>query len=124
MVRGVWFILAFGLLTLGAASCGAGSHNGYGASRAVFMVTGSASKGVSVTWGDNRATYYDRFPLHKTVPVNERLAYYFVSAQLTNGGNVTCKLIIGSASSVRHARGKQNACTARLQSDFGGGWRH
>jgi len=122
-------VLSLGLMTLVASSCGSGgggSSNGTGTStgttQVAFSVTGSAPKGTSVAYGRDAANYPGHFPLHKTLPVFPRTGYYYVSAQLKNGGNITCKLTIGNASSVGHARGGHKACSAKLTNDYGGGW--
>ena len=114
--------LALGLITLGAASCG-GSGNAGGATQVAITVTGSAPKGASITYGSDSTTYTGHFPLHKTLPLGTRVGYYFVSAQLEDGGAVTCTLTIGSASSVGHAHGGHRACTAKLTNNYQGGWR-
>jgi hypothetical protein len=87
-----------------------------------LIVTGSAPKGASVAFGTDAANYTGHFPLHRTLPVFSRTGYYYITAQLKNGGSITCKLTIGNASSVGHARGGHKACSAKLTNDYGGGW--
>ena len=119
-------VLALGLLTLVAPSCGGGGGGSGNSSGTTTQITltaiGSAPKGASVAYGTDAANYTGHFPLHKTLPVFPRTGYYYISAQLKNGGNITCKLTIGNASSVGHARSGHKTCYAKLTNGYGSGW--
>jgi hypothetical protein len=130
-MRPTLVVLFLGLMTLGASSCGSGGGGSANArttsangrtTQVTFVVTGSAPKGASIIYGRDDTDYKGHFPLHTTLPLFSRAGYYFLSAQLKNGGNITCTLGIGTASKVVHARSGHKACSARLTNDYQGGW--
>jgi hypothetical protein len=89
-----------------------------------MSVTGSAPKGAKVIWGTFRSgTRPGTFPFHKKIPVFAAQYSYFVSGRLKHGGNITCKLTIGTVTKIGHAKGGHKTCTARLTDDGRGGWR-
>lgn len=106
-----------------ASSCGTttpgGSSKGKGATVAIFTVTGSAPSGVDITYGSDGSNYQGpkQPPMSKKLRVKKDALYYQVSAQLQGGGNITCKVKIGDAVKVGHARGGYNICSAQLNSD-------
>ena len=116
-------LVAAAALSLGTAA--AESSRGSSADHAVMSVTGSAPKGAKVIWGTFRsgAPRSVKFPFHLKIPVFDAQYSYFVSGTLKHGGNITCKLTIGTATKVGHAKGGHKTCTARLTSDNNGGWK-
>jgi len=117
------------LLTTAASSCDTttpgGSSKGKGGKTATFTVTGTAPNGVDITYGDESSNYDGpkNPPMTKTLDVKSDALYYAVTAQLQGGGDVTCKVQIGDAVKVGHARGSYNICSAQLNSDpINGGW--
>jgi hypothetical protein len=115
-------------VTTGASSCetsGGGPSKGSGATEAVFSVTGSAPAGVDITYGSDGSNYQgpSQPPMHETLNIQKDALYYQVTAQLQGGGDITCKLEIGDAVKIGHARGGYNICSAQLNSDpVNGGW--
>jgi hypothetical protein len=110
-------------VALSSGSAAARSSSGSSAGQVVMSVTGSAPKGAKVIWGTFRSgTRSAKFPFHKSIPVFEAQYSYFVSATLKHGGKITCKLTIGTATQIGHAKGGRKTCTARLTSDNKGGW--
>lgn len=87
-----------------------------------MSVTGKAPKGAKVIWGTFRqgAPRSAKFPFHKTVQAFQAQYQYFVSGTLKNGGKITCKITIGKATKVGHAKGGHKTCTARLSYDASG----
>jgi hypothetical protein len=120
-MRTILTVLSLGLMTLAASSCGGGG-SGSGATQVAVSVTGSAPKGAGISYGSDSTAYAGHFPLHTTLPLYSRAGYYYLSAHLKNGGNVTCKLTIGNASSVGHARNGHKVCLAKLTNDYQGHW--
>ena len=127
--------MAIGLLTLAASGCGrgtsgtgsgkTGSHAGSaaGATEAVMSVTGSAPHGASINYGNDSNTYTSgRVPFHTKLGLDTRAGFYVLFVQLKNGGNVTCTLTIGNATSVGHARGGHKSCLAKLTDRYNGTW--
>jgi hypothetical protein len=118
--------LALVVFASAASSCGStSSSKGKGAERATFTVTGSAPSGVNITYGRDGSNYQgpSQPPMTKTLRVNKDALYYQVTAQLQGGGNITCKVRIGDAVKVGHARGGYNICSAQLNKNpIGGGW--
>jgi hypothetical protein len=117
-----------GLIASGASSCdtsSGGSSKGSGATQVQFSVTGSAPAGVDITYGNDSSNYQGpkHPPMNKTLSVKKDALYYDVTAQLQGGGSITCKLKIGDAVKVGHAKGGYNICSAQLNSDpINGGW--
>ncbi len=101
-----------------------GTNPGSGANDAVFSVTGSAPNGADVIWGTFRSgTRSGKFPFHLKTQAFEEQYSYFVTGTLKNGGSITCKLTIGTATKIARATGGHKYCTARLTSDNNGGWK-
>jgi len=114
-------LVAGAALSLGGMAAGSGRASS--ADHAVMSVTGNAPNGAKVIWGTFRAgTRPAKFPFHTKIRVFEAQYSYFVSGTLKHGGKITCKLTIGTATKIRHARGGHRTCTARLTSDGKGGW--
>lgn len=117
--------------SLQTLECGAGSGDGstYGGATesdgVQFSVTGSASSGVDITYGNDTSSHQGpgRLPAYMSMPVRSDALYYAMSAQLQGGGSITCKLRIGDSVSVGHASGGYNICSVQLNSDpLTGGW--
>jgi hypothetical protein len=93
-----------------ASSCDSttGSSKGKDATQVEFFVTGSMPTGVDITYGNDSSNYQGPSypPMDETLPVENDALYYAVTAQLQGGGNVTCKVQIGDAVKVGHARGR------------------
>jgi len=107
--------LSFGSVAAGSSRASRGDH-------VVMSVTGSAPKGATVLYGRFAASYRGKFPFHTKLPVFQDAYSYFVSGTLKHGGKITCKIKIGTATKVGHAKGRHKTCTARLTSDGSGGW--
>ena len=94
-----------------------------GATQVTFEVDGDAPNGVDITYGNDTSNYKGSLPLYKTLTIDSAANYYDVSAQLTGGGNVSCSVTIGDASSSGDAAGGYNICSAQLN-NIGGAWSH
>ena len=116
------------LLSLGVAGCGGGGGGGGatstagGASQVSISVTGSAPNGATVSYSNDSVTFTGHVPLHTHLALDPRTGFYVVFVQLKNGGNVTCTVTIGSATSVGHARGGHKSCLAKLTNRYDGTW--
>jgi hypothetical protein len=87
-----------------------------------FIVRGSAPNGLEITYGDDASNYQTRnLPMDVTRSAQDN-AVYWVMAQLQGGGRITCKVILGNASSAGHAIGGYNTCTAHSPGDPVVGW--
>jgi hypothetical protein len=90
-------------------------EKGKEAETVTFSVTGTRSS-VDITYGDDSSNYEGppNPPMTATLPVKRDAEYYVVTAQLQGSGNITCKVQIGDAAKVGHARGSFNICSAQL----------
>jgi hypothetical protein len=69
------------------------------------------------------ATIVAATAMNETLSIEKNALYYAVTAQLQGGGDIMCKIQIGDAVRVGHARGGYNICSAQLNSDpINGGW--
>ena len=129
LVRRAALLLVTGCLPLATATAcsvpGTTSDGpGAGAKTVTFEVTGNAPEGVEITYGSDTSNYDGSGPpFSASLSIEKQALFYDVSAQLQGGGDITCKLTIGTAVQVGHAVGSYNICSVQLNRDpTNGGW--
>ncbi|WP_203655850.1 MmpS family transport accessory protein [Actinocatenispora rupis] len=96
--------------------------------KVTFEVSGSAPSGVDTMYGtdsDNRQGG-DSSPWSTTMTRDDsgNVSYYFLTAQLQGGGDITCKILVdGKAIATGHASGGYNICQAQIVQGWTGGWK-
>lgn len=90
-----------------------------------FVVTGRAAQGVDITYGSDSDSRdgANHVPWSATLPANDKVEYYDLSAQLSGGGDITCSIYVGGKLIRRgHAAGGYNICDAQISPGLTGGW--
>lgn len=85
------------------------------ATEAVFKVWGTASAGVSITYGsDSENLDGNGLPMTRTLKVKSDALYLHITAQLQGGGDIHCSVTLGSQTKEGQARGGYNICSAQI----------
>lgn len=93
---------------------------------AFFSVEGQAPRGVLVSYADSRSPKTrviedGSVPLHANVSRHGVSFYEFRARIFTPGGNITCKLRLGSKVVVGHASGTNSLCVVKARTPRGAG---
>ena len=95
------------------------SKSPVGRPTARFTVSGSASRGVIVSYADSRSPTRviesGSVPLQASVSKKGIAFYKFRARLLTPGGHITCTLRVGNVVAVRHASGTNSLCVVRAR---------
>lgn len=80
---------------------------------------------IDITYGsdsDNRQGKWRDGGFTATLPLNDKVMFYQVSAQLQGSGDIHCSVTVDGHTKSGHASGGYNICDAQLSSGLLGGW--
>jgi len=91
-----------------------------GPQEVTYVATGSSA---DVTYGPSGSGYQGSAPLTVTKPLVGNPQFYSLSAQLKNGGTVTCELKVDGVTIVSaSASGSTNVANCAMDQDLNGSW--
>jgi Protein of unknown function (DUF732) len=91
-----------------------------GPQEVTYVATGSSA---DVTYGPSGSGYQGSVPLTVTKPLVGNPQFYSISAQLKNGGTVTCQIKVDGVTIVAaSASGSTNVASCAMDQDLNGSW--
>jgi Protein of unknown function (DUF732) len=91
-----------------------------GPQKVTYVATGSSA---DVTYGPSGSGYQGSAPLTVTKPLVGNPQFYSISAQLKNGGTVTCQIKVDGVTIVSaSASGSTNVASCAMDQDLNGSW--